>query len=186
MEILPSTSEFGKDMGIWHISWILPQMVSPIISGLLIDKFGNLGKSIRYAELGYTVAFIFSAFGFVGGVFCVSRIQMINRKEGQALDVFFNKEGDLQLLNDPSEDNIINPGNDEVMSDLSSTSDSPNLVEPSFPANQISTNSTTNITTAHDEETSFNYSNTGVKGLDDFMRGRINLEEIEFEDESAN
>lgn len=91
MEVLPSNFEFGKDMGLWHVSWgsfivyldhlfeALPQMVVPLGGGFIIDSLGEIGKKINYPELGYTVIFASAILWFLLSVATVKKIELITR-----------------------------------------------------------------------------------------------------------
>jgi MFS family permease len=47
-DVLPNPDDAAKDMGIWHISMVLPQAIAPVIAGLLIAHLGQ-------GRAGYTV-----------------------------------------------------------------------------------------------------------------------------------
>jgi MFS family permease len=47
-DVLPNPDDAAKDMGIWHISMVLPQAIAPVIAGQLIAHIGN-------GRAGYTV-----------------------------------------------------------------------------------------------------------------------------------
>ena len=52
IDVLPSKSSGGKDLGIWSIANILPQVLAPTIAGPILDAFNH-----RAPNLGYTVIF---------------------------------------------------------------------------------------------------------------------------------
>jgi len=97
-DILPSTQDFGKDMGIWHMAWGVPQIVAPLLSGVLLDTFRHIGASLlNYPLLGYTVIFGLSMVWFMLCLVIVSNIKFDINKRGQALDTFFH-DADVALL----------------------------------------------------------------------------------------
>ena len=53
LKVLPSFGSAGKDMGIWHISMVLPQIVGPALTGWLISGL----KIWVSAPVAYTAAF---------------------------------------------------------------------------------------------------------------------------------
>jgi Na+/melibiose symporter-like transporter len=61
LAVLPSADDAGKDMGIWHVSMVLPQVLGPATTGWLIT--GLLGATS--GRVAYTVAFGIAAFWFV-------------------------------------------------------------------------------------------------------------------------
>ena len=70
IDVLPKGEAAGKDMGIWHISLVLPQMIAPALTGVILTAFK--GTSLR---LGYTVVFAITALWFVLGTVFVRRIR---------------------------------------------------------------------------------------------------------------
>jgi len=97
-DILPSTQDFGKDMGIWHMAWGVPQIVAPILSGILLDTFRHIGASLlNYPSLGYSVIFGLSLVWFMLCLVIVSNIKFDINRRGQALDTFFH-DVDVTLL----------------------------------------------------------------------------------------
>src|SRR5262249_32938980 len=47
--VLPRPEDAGKDMGIWHISFVLPQMIAPAIGGVTIDALKVDSYTAAYA-----------------------------------------------------------------------------------------------------------------------------------------
>jgi Na+/melibiose symporter-like transporter len=60
-DVLPSQSNFARDMGIWNISLSLPQIIAPVLGGPLIDSFTRQGRP----ELGFQLLFAFAV------IYCV-------------------------------------------------------------------------------------------------------------------
>jgi len=74
-DVLPSADEHAKDMGIWHIATVLPQVVAVPVAGPILDVFNRLGPAWGYPSLGYTVIFSMSMAYVVVGTALVSRIK---------------------------------------------------------------------------------------------------------------
>lgn len=68
-DVLPNKEDAAKDMGVWHISMVLPQSLAPFLSGLILTAcgftkvIGPEGKEyVQYALNGYIVTFCLAAF----------------------------------------------------------------------------------------------------------------------------
>jgi Na+/melibiose symporter-like transporter len=72
LAVLPSSSGAGKDMGIWHVSMVLPQIVGPATTGWLISGL----KAAVSANVAYTVAFGIAALWFVLASLLVVRVRL--------------------------------------------------------------------------------------------------------------
>lgn len=77
-DVLPS-EDYAKDMGVWHVSQVLPQMIATPFAGFFLDAFQRLGKqpSVNQPTLGYTVIFLMSVVYFMLGTIFVSRIRKV-------------------------------------------------------------------------------------------------------------
>lgn len=69
IEVLPDPRRAGKDMGIWHISFVLPQAIAPGLTGIAIAA----AKPVSL-QLGYAAAFGLAALWFVAGAVAVTRV----------------------------------------------------------------------------------------------------------------
>lgn len=69
IHVLPDTQQAGKDMGIWHTSFVLPQAIAPGVTGLVIAA----SKPISL-QLGYALAFALAALWFAVGTLVVMRL----------------------------------------------------------------------------------------------------------------
>ncbi len=69
IEVLPDTGAAGKDMGIWHVSFTLPQALAPGLTGLVIAAAKPFSL-----QLGYAVAFALAALWFAAGTVAVARL----------------------------------------------------------------------------------------------------------------
>jgi MFS family permease len=72
VDVLPKGESAAKDMGIWHVSLVLPQVLAPAITGLTLTAFKPVGLL-----LGYTVVFVLTALWFVLGTVFVRAIRSV-------------------------------------------------------------------------------------------------------------
>lgn len=70
IDVLPKGESAAKDMGIWHVSLVLPQMLAPALTGVILSAFK--GTSIL---LGYTAVFVLTAVWFILGTVFVRQIR---------------------------------------------------------------------------------------------------------------
>jgi len=70
IDVLPRGEGAAKDMGIWHVALVLPQIIAPAITGLTLNALK--GSSLL---LGYTVVFVITAVWFVLGTVFVRQIR---------------------------------------------------------------------------------------------------------------
>ncbi|HEU5101301.1 MAG TPA: MFS transporter [Roseiflexaceae bacterium] len=70
IDVLPGGEDAAKDMGIWHVAIVLPQILAPAITGLTLNALK--GRSLL---LGYTVVFVLTAIWFVLGTVFVRQIK---------------------------------------------------------------------------------------------------------------
>jgi len=70
VDVLPPGESAAKDMGIWHVALVLPQVIAPLVTGITL-------ASLKHISLltGYTVVFVLTALWFVLGTVFVSRIR---------------------------------------------------------------------------------------------------------------
>jgi Na+/melibiose symporter-like transporter len=79
LEVLPDDGSAGKDMGIWNVSMVLPQIVGPAATGWML----SLVKTIAGPGGAYVVSFAVAAVWFVLAAWLVSRIKLPQRSHGQ-------------------------------------------------------------------------------------------------------
>jgi len=72
LKVLPSVDDAGKDMGIWHISMVAPQIVGPSVTGWIISAL-TVATSASFA---YMVAFATAALWFALGAWMVGRVRL--------------------------------------------------------------------------------------------------------------
>jgi Na+/melibiose symporter-like transporter len=82
LEVLPDDGSAGKDMGIWNVSMVLPQIVGPAATGWML----SLVKTIAGPGPAYVVSFAVAAVWFVLAAWLVSHIKMPQRTHGQGVD----------------------------------------------------------------------------------------------------
>ncbi len=71
VHVLPARIDAGKDMGIWHVSFVLPQMIAPGLTGVVLAAC----KPVSVA-LGYAIAFGLAALWFALGAALVARLRL--------------------------------------------------------------------------------------------------------------
>jgi Na+/melibiose symporter-like transporter len=72
LRVLPRSETSGKDMGIWHVALVLPQILGPALTGWIITA-ARLAVSARFA---YTVAFAIAALWFSLSALLVARVKL--------------------------------------------------------------------------------------------------------------
>jgi len=73
-DLLPNPEEYAKDMGIWSLALVLPQVVAGKIAGLIADNFKEDGKTTHF---GYRMLFLVAMLYFIVGTVYVKRIQAL-------------------------------------------------------------------------------------------------------------
>lgn len=74
-DVLPSKDDYAKDMGVWHVAMVLPQVIATPIAGLLLDNFQRVGRAQNVPNLGYAVIFLVAVLYFVLGTVFVKQIK---------------------------------------------------------------------------------------------------------------
>ena len=72
LRVLPSRDAAGKDMGVWHVSMVLPQILGPAGTGWLI----SWAKAAISPSFAYVLAFGLAALWLALAAALVSRIQL--------------------------------------------------------------------------------------------------------------
>ena len=70
IDVLPQGGSAAKDMGIWHVSLVLPQVLAPALTGVILSSLKQ--DSLL---LGYTVVFMVTAAWFILGTVFVRQIR---------------------------------------------------------------------------------------------------------------
>ncbi|HEY2982052.1 MAG TPA: MFS transporter [Anaerolineales bacterium] len=74
-DVLPSMDDYAKDMGVWHVAFVLPQVIATPVAGFLLDNFQPIGAARNIPNLGYTVIFLVAVVYFVLGTVFVKQIK---------------------------------------------------------------------------------------------------------------
>ena len=67
VDVLPSSDNVGKDMGIWSIATTLPAIIAPFVGAVVLSIAGFTG----HTALGYRLVFTLAAALLVAGAICV-------------------------------------------------------------------------------------------------------------------
>ena len=76
-DVLPSMDDYAKDMGVWHVAMVLPQVIATPVAGFLLDNFQRVGKVQNIPNLGYTVIFMMAVVYFLFGTVFVKQIKKV-------------------------------------------------------------------------------------------------------------
>ncbi len=76
-DVLPGADSYAKDMGIWTVSTILPQVISTITGGWIVDHF----NAIR-PNLGYHVLLVFVLIILISGVSIIGKAKGLRPWKG--------------------------------------------------------------------------------------------------------
>lgn len=74
-DVLPSLDDYAKDMGIWHATGTLPQVLATPLAGFLLDHFQGVGYSVGLPHLGYTVISAMAAVFFMLGAVLMYQVR---------------------------------------------------------------------------------------------------------------
>lgn len=77
MDVLPSRHDVARDVALWHLSLVLPQIFATPLAGLLLDAFEAVGDDAGIVCLGYTVIWIIAAVYFCLGSAFIVRVRGI-------------------------------------------------------------------------------------------------------------
>jgi MFS family permease len=72
LKVMPARQDVGKDMGIWHICMVLPQVIGPATTGWLITWITGIA-SVR---LAYALAFALAALWFILAAHFIGRVRL--------------------------------------------------------------------------------------------------------------
>ncbi|MEX3855049.1 MFS transporter [Paraburkholderia sp. BR10923] len=76
LQVLPDDASSGKDMGIWQVSMVLPQILGPAATGWMLSWV----KALAGAGTAYVVAFVVAAGWFVLAAWFVSHIRIASQQ----------------------------------------------------------------------------------------------------------
>lgn len=74
-DVLLSMDDYARDMGVWHVAMVLPQVIATPVAGFLLDNFQRAGRAQGLPNLGYTVIFLMAVVYFALGTVFVNRIK---------------------------------------------------------------------------------------------------------------
>ena len=57
-DVLPHSESHGRDLGVWHLAWAIPSVLTPPIAGVLIDFLQPQSAAVGISNLGYRVVFL--------------------------------------------------------------------------------------------------------------------------------
>eukprot|EP01118_Nematostelium_gracile_P018406 TRINITY_DN8169_c0_g1_i1.p1 TRINITY_DN8169_c0_g1~~TRINITY_DN8169_c0_g1_i1.p1 ORF type:complete len:126 (-),score=8.87 TRINITY_DN8169_c0_g1_i1:29-406(-) len=63
LDVIPPGSDFAKDMGIWHVSLVLPQVIAPFLGGALLTAIKSRSISTAYSMLFFFATVFFGLSG---------------------------------------------------------------------------------------------------------------------------
>jgi Na+/melibiose symporter-like transporter len=72
LRVLPKSETAGKDMGIWHVALVLPQILGPVSTGWIISG-AKWAVSARFA---YVLAFAIAALWFSLSALLIARVRL--------------------------------------------------------------------------------------------------------------
>jgi MFS family permease len=58
-DVLPPTNSYAKDMGIWNMASVLPQIIAPVVAGPILDYFNMFRSNFGYSSVFATVVIYF-------------------------------------------------------------------------------------------------------------------------------
>lgn len=74
-DALPSMNDHGKDMGLWHVAVVLPQVIATPIAGFLLDHFQMTGAASNIPHMGYIIIFSIAVVYFILGSIFLQQIK---------------------------------------------------------------------------------------------------------------
>ena len=72
LRVLPKSETAGKDMGIWHVALVLPQILGPALTGWIISG-AKWAVSARFA---YALAFAIAALWFSLSALLIAQVKL--------------------------------------------------------------------------------------------------------------
>ncbi|KAH6561316.1 hypothetical protein BASA50_003594 [Batrachochytrium salamandrivorans] len=77
MDVLPNPEDAARDMSLWHLAMVLPQIVATPIAGWLLDISQEYGNSHNMHCFGYKIIYSICIVYFISGLYMTWRIQGI-------------------------------------------------------------------------------------------------------------
>lgn len=73
-DVLPNEKDFAKDMGIWTLALVLPQVIAAPVAGNLLDYFETIGPSFH---VGYSMIFMLAVVYYAAGSYYVRYVENV-------------------------------------------------------------------------------------------------------------
>lgn len=70
-DVLPNEKEFGKDMGVWSLALVLPQVIAAPVAGNLLDYFEKIAPTLH---VGYSMIFLLAVVYFSSGLYYIKYV----------------------------------------------------------------------------------------------------------------
>jgi MFS family permease len=64
-DVLRSPADHGKDMGLWHMAIVLPQVIATPIGGFLLDQSKLVSTAYHREHMGYVIIFVVAVIYFM-------------------------------------------------------------------------------------------------------------------------
>lgn len=64
-DVLRSPTDHGKDMGLWHMAIVLPQVIATPIGGFLLDQSKLVDTTYHREHMGYVIIFVVAVIYFM-------------------------------------------------------------------------------------------------------------------------
>jgi MFS family permease len=77
MDVLPSKDDVARDVSLWHLALVLPQIFATPVAGLMLDRFEEIGDAHAIHCLGYMVIWGIAAVYFSLGSGFIGRVRGI-------------------------------------------------------------------------------------------------------------
>ncbi|BCL84461.1 MFS transporter [Ktedonobacteria bacterium brp13] len=64
-DVLPSSKNYARDMGVWNVALSLSQVMAPILGGPLLDAFAHAGHPVLGYQVLFSMAILYCVIGTV-------------------------------------------------------------------------------------------------------------------------
>jgi len=75
LDCLPEGSDIGKDMGIWHLSIVLPQVIAPVIAGAVLNGV----KQTKTFQDAYCALFGITLMWFILAIIFIYPVKIVKK-----------------------------------------------------------------------------------------------------------
>ena len=73
-DVLPNEREYAKDMGVWTLALVLPQVIAAPVAGNLLDYFNTIGPDFK---LGYSMIFLLAVVYYAAGSYYIKYVNSV-------------------------------------------------------------------------------------------------------------